>query len=230
MRSRIILVALLMFILLDVIEAGTISRMLCKQSSQYKCYTVKAHDSWESLFSNSGLRDLVMRINRINIPLYRGQQIAIPVNQYYSDLLDHSPLPRQIDPPHRKLIYVSINPAVLAWGAYNSAGNLVAWGPAVGGRGWCPDINRGCHTRTGNFTIYSKQGAGCVSTKFPVPRGGAPMPYCMFFNGGFALHGSYQVPGYNASHGCVRLFVPDAKWLNQEFVGGERNVAVVIDD
>lgn len=26
-----------------------------------------------------------------------------------------------------------------------------------------------------------------------------------FFNGGIALHGSYEVPGYPASHGCVRL-------------------------
>ena len=44
------------------------------------------------------------------------------------------------------------------------------------------------------------------------------MPYCMFFHTGFALHGSYEVPGYNASHGCVRLYKEDAKWLNEEFV------------
>ena len=43
------------------------------------------------------------------------------------------------------------------------------------------------------------------------------MPYCMFFKGGFAMHGSSGVPGYNASHGCVRLFVDDAQWLNQDF-------------
>jgi len=33
----------------------------------------------------------------------------------------------------------------------------------------------------------------------------------MFFHGGFALHGSPSVPGYNASHGCVRLFDDDAE-------------------
>ena len=49
----------------------------------------------------------------------------------------------------------------------------------------------------------------------------------MFFHGGFALHGSYEVPGYHASHGCVRMFVNDAKWLNEEFVGQER-VPVII--
>jgi lipoprotein-anchoring transpeptidase ErfK/SrfK len=40
----------------------------------------------------------------------------------------------------------------------------------------------------------------------------------MFFHGGYALHGSNDVPGYNASHGCVRLVTEDAKWLNTQFV------------
>jgi lipoprotein-anchoring transpeptidase ErfK/SrfK len=48
----------------------------------------------------------------------------------------------------------------------------------------------------------------------------------MFFHRGYALHGSYDVPGYNASHGCVRMFVKDAKWLNQEFTAGEDSVKV----
>ena len=40
------------------------------------------------------------------------------------------------------------------------------------------------------------------------PRGthfdGAKMPYCMHFNGGYAMHEGY-VPPYAASHGCIRL-------------------------
>jgi lipoprotein-anchoring transpeptidase ErfK/SrfK len=40
------------------------------------------------------------------------------------------------------------------------------------------------------------------------PRGthfdGARMPYCMHFNGGYAMHQGY-VPPYAASHGCIRL-------------------------
>lgn len=230
MLVRTILLALLLMIC-GALNAASISHYLCKNTSQYKCYTVKRHDSWQSLFSSAGFRDYVMRMNRINEPLYPGEKIAIPLSQSYDDgLLDHSPLPQQIEPPHEKLIYVSINPTVLAWGAYNSAGRLVAWGPAVGARGYCPDVHRACHTKKGTFHIYRKEGYGCVSTKFPVGRGGAPMPYCMYFNGGFALHGSFDVPGYNASHGCVRMFVPDAQWLNQEFTAGEKSVKVVIDD
>jgi lipoprotein-anchoring transpeptidase ErfK/SrfK len=40
------------------------------------------------------------------------------------------------------------------------------------------------------------------------PRGthfdGARMPYCMHFNGGYAMHQGY-VPPYAASHGCIRV-------------------------
>ena len=44
------------------------------------------------------------------------------------------------------------------------------------------------------------------------------MPYCMFFKGGFAIHGSNILPGHHASHGCVRITPQDAKWLNEEFI------------
>lgn len=104
------------------------------------------------------------------------------------------------------------------WTAYDSGGNFVRSGHVSGGKNYCPDIRRRCRTVTGTFTIYSKRGASCKSTRFPVGRGGAPMPYCMFFHGGYALHGSYSVPNYNASHGCVRMFPEDARWLNQNFV------------
>jgi hypothetical protein len=35
----------------------------------------------------------------------------------------------------------------------------------------------------------------------------SPMPYSIFFNGGYAIHGSYEVSrlGTPASHGCIRL-------------------------
>ena len=35
----------------------------------------------------------------------------------------------------------------------------------------------------------------------------APMPHAVFFNGGYAIHGTYDAKrlGRRASHGCVRL-------------------------
>jgi len=219
------LLVIFLLIFSPVMQARNVTSSLC-HDPHYICYKVKRGDSWHKLFHDPEQRDLVMRLNRMNTDIYPGLRIVVPKNLDSTSMLDLSPLPRQINPPGDKFIYVSLND--LAFGAYDANGNLEYWGPVSGGRGYCPDIGRGCHTLTGTFTIFSKEGAGCYSTKFPVGRGGAPMPYCMFFHGGFALHGSYEVPGYNASHGCVRMFVNDAKWLNQEFIQDRRDIHVVI--
>ncbi len=113
---------------------------------------------------------------------------------------------------------IIVDPNEHAWGAYGPDGVLVAQGPASTGKGYCPDLGRACKTPSGNFAVYRKGSADCESSIFPIPEGGAPMPYCMFFHGGYALHGSDHVPNYNASHGCVRLQPSDAQWLSSNFV------------
>jgi peptidoglycan hydrolase-like protein with peptidoglycan-binding domain len=35
----------------------------------------------------------------------------------------------------------------------------------------------------------------------------------LYFNGGFAIHGSPSVPDHNVSHGCVRIPIPSAIWF-----------------
>lgn len=127
-----------------------------------------------------------------------------------------SSLPSSISPPGEKLILV--DPQVHAWGAYTADGRLIRSGLASAGKNWCPDIKKPCKTHPGNFRVYYLGSSSCVSARFPIPRGGAPMPYCMYFNGNQALHGSYELGYANLSHGCVRMRVSDAKWLRFNFV------------
>lgn len=110
------------------------------------------------------------------------------------------------------------NPRTLTWSAINDNGRVIRSGRGSGGKGYCPDIRRSCRTPTGVYRIWSKGGLGCKSSRYPVGRGGAPMPYCMFFSKYYAVHGSYDVPGYNASHGCVRVRPGDAAWLSRNFM------------
>ena len=110
------------------------------------------------------------------------------------------------------------NPNTLTWKAVDEHGRVVRTGRGSGGRHYCPDIHRGCKTPSGVFSVHSKGGPGCKSSRFPVGRGGAPMPYCMFFSRYYAIHGSYELPHYNASHGCVRVSPSDANWLSHHFV------------
>lgn len=113
---------------------------------------------------------------------------------------------------------ILINPRVHAWGAYQN-GELVRAGIATAGGSYCPDIKRSCKTRAGSFRIQSLGSSTCKSTRYPLPRGGAPMPYCMFFDGNRGIHGSPAgaVVEANVSHGCVRVPISDAEWLRYDF-------------
>lgn len=127
-------------------------------------------------------------------------------------------MPSQINTTGEKVIIV--DPNIHVFGAYDASGNLLRSGTVTAGNSWCRDIHRPCRTRSGTFRIYSLGGPGCKSHRYPLPHGGAPMPYCMFFNGNQGLHGSYEVVYGNISHGCVRMHVADAKWLRYNFVEG----------
>jgi len=127
-------------------------------------------------------------------------------------------MPSQINAMGEKVIIV--DPNIHVFGAYDANGNLLRSGTVTAGNSWCRDIHRPCRTRSGTFRIYTLGGPGCKSHRYPLPHGGAPMPYCMFFNGNQGLHGSYEVVYGNISHGCVRMHVVDAKWLRYNFVEG----------
>lgn len=193
---------------------GWLLQSLCDDPRLY-CIAIQKGETWQSLFPDPARRDLVMRINRMNTRIWPGMKIAIPRDPYSTDSMQYTPFSPYRVPTGKKMIIYS--PSLNAWAAYGPAGNIIRWGPASSGQNWCPDLGRPCHTPSGNFKVYEKRGPACASTKFPQPNGGAPMPYCMFFKGGFAMHGSSGVPGYNASHGCVRMFVEDAQWLNLDF-------------
>ena len=62
-------------------------------------------------------------------------------------------------------------------------------------------------TPAGQFSVYSKS-LDAFSAEYD-----SWMPYASFFHGGDALHGYPDVPAYPASHGCVRLSMPEAPWV-----------------
>lgn len=205
-------------------------------SPDYFCIKVNPDETWESLFPNDDERDLIMRINRMNLNLKSGMTIAIPKNIDRLTIYDVSPFPRYVESSGEKSIYVSQQK--MAWGAYDEQGELLWWGPVSSGSGHCKRWEGNCLTPSGSFRVIRKQDFDCVSTVFPIRQdglnGGAEMPYCMHFLRGYALHGSDSLPGYQASHGCVRLFVEDARWLNEEFVdlpgaGGLKGTRVIVD-
>lgn len=66
-------------------------------------------------------------------------------------------------------------------------------------------------TVRGHFRFYMKQpGYNNVG-----------MYHSTYFYGGYAVHGYHSVPTYNASHGCVRVPIPDAKHISDQLDYGE---------
>ena len=58
----------------------------------------------------------------------------------------------------------------------------------------------------------------------------SPMPYSIFFDGGYAIHGSNEIShlGRPASHGCIRLHPNNAAMLFALVKGNTGNTQIVI--
>jgi len=67
-------------------------------------------------------------------------------------------------------------------------------------------------TPRGTFRVIDKERFH-ISNKYPEPNGGAKMPYMLrLTNRGIAIHQG-SLPGYPASHGCIRVSKTTAKKL-----------------
>ncbi len=119
------------------------------------------------------------------------------------------------------------SPRLRQWAAYNRYGKRVAYGAASGGANWCKDVGRACRTPGGAYRVHSKGKSSCRSSKYPLGKGGAKMPYCMFFHKGYAIHGSPYISGRNGSHGCIRVRTPAAQWLHRYFINHGTKVVVL---
>jgi lipoprotein-anchoring transpeptidase ErfK/SrfK len=138
-------------------------------------------------------------------------------------------LPNHVDTNGKKMVLV--DPNVHAWGAYTADGKLIRAGIATAGDPVCPADadSEDCRTGRGTFHVTSMGGEDCYSKKYPRPHGGGLMPFCMYFNNGQALHGSPDniVIEDNVSHGCVRMRIPDAEWMHNNFAEVGTKVVVM---
>ncbi len=181
--------------------------------------------SWEELFPDENEREIVQKLNRMNINPGNADTIAVPCDMQGKDFMDFSPFDNEIEDTKKQVIY---NPEFLAWGAYEN-GKLVRWGPGSAGKSYCKDIKRSCRTIVGEFKVIRKKDKDARSSKYPKGCRGskcAPMPYFVLFHkAGYGFHAG-SLPGKHASHGCIRVFYEDAKWLNEVFA--EKGTKVIV--
>jgi lipoprotein-anchoring transpeptidase ErfK/SrfK len=143
---------------------------------------------------------LVLKINRLDRKHLRsGASLVIPDGP--ADLASVSPLPLKLESARSipKLILVSRQ--AQAFGAYEF-GVLVRWGPTSTGKKSTPTPGGLYYTNW-----KAKERRSSVNQSWI-------LPWCFNIDDitGVSFH-QFDLPGYPASHGCVRLLEEDAKWL-----------------
>ncbi len=128
---------------------------------QFSCPKVKKGDTWEKRWPDPRQRDIVMRLNRTNLPLSGRSWVLVPKDLTNLDILDLSPFPAQMNTSNRKLVLVDLSK--LAFAAYDQNGQLLRWGPVSGGKDFCKDIQESCTTPPGMYQVTVKG----MPTAFP---------------------------------------------------------------
>jgi lipoprotein-anchoring transpeptidase ErfK/SrfK len=144
---------------------------------------------------------LLEKLNRADQPhLKRLLPLVVPVS-WDADDVSHTMLPSRYAPAIAAHKYLVVHLPGQMFGAYEF-GTLVRWGPISSGR-------RTSATPPGFYTLNWRS-IGRASTIDPTWF----MRWYFNFGSreGLALH-AYTMPGYPASHGCIRLLERDAQWV-----------------
>lgn len=144
---------------------------------------------------------IILALNRLDQKnSWRADTLAIP-QKIEKDFLKYAPFPRQLDSlkPVKKMAFFSY--AIHAYALYEN-GTLVKWGPSSMGK-------KGTPTKTGlMFTNWKKELAISTSNSEWKLR----WNFNIHNTAGIGWH-QYDLPGFHASHSCLRLLEEDAFWM-----------------
>lgn len=154
----------------------------------------------QSEYDSSKMR-IILAVNRVDYAKWQRLDTLIVPDTFMVDFMQYSPFPKQIssiDKVHKMILY---SQGIQAFGAYEN-GNLVRWGPISTGKKSTPTPNYLYHTNW-----RSKKTVSTIDDEWIME---------WYFNmgnfSGVSMH-QYEMPGYPASHACVRLYKEDAMWF-----------------
>lgn len=183
-------------------KADTILKYKINRIITYTKYPVKGRKTireLDSLYGSEG-RNLILTLNRLDsYNLRRGDSLVVP--DTIAPLLSFSPFPYIIDSLKEISKIIFVTRRLQAFACYEN-GVLIKWGPTSTGR-------RSKQTPFGLFHTNwkSKKTVSTIDEEWVLP---------FYFNihnkEGVAFH-HFSMPGYPASHACIRLLEKDAEWL-----------------
>jgi len=165
----------------------------------FKVQSCKSITELESRLGKNAFAAM-LKMNRIDKRhIHTGDTLVIP--EASADLMGIVRFPIQLEVARKIPKLVLVSRRVQAFGAYES-GTLVRWGP----------------TSTGKKSTPTPAGLYHANWKAKKRRSSVNqswiLPWCFNLDdiAGISFH-QFDLPGYPASHGCVRLLEQDAKWI-----------------
>jgi lipoprotein-anchoring transpeptidase ErfK/SrfK len=168
----------------------------------FEAFKVQSRESIAELRSQLGAKGFaeMLKINRKDSRhIHVGDLLVIP--KASADIMSAAPFPIQLEVARTIPKLVLVSRRIQAFSAYES-GRLVRWGPVSTGKKSTPTPAGLYHTNWKGRKIRSSVNASWI------------LPWCFNLDNraGISFH-QFDLPGYPASHGCVRLLEEDAKWI-----------------
>ena len=181
---------------------GNLAPAATSKPLRFQVFKVRGRTSVTELESRLGgdLFTLVLKINRLDRKHIRSGELLV-VPDANAGLMSVSPFPLKLEVARSMPKLILVSRGAQAFGAYEF-GELVRWGPTSTGKKSTPTSAGLFHTNWRARETRSSVNANWI------------LPWCFNIDNasGVSFH-QFDLPGYPASHGCVRLFEEDAKWI-----------------
>lgn len=181
-----------------------------KEGEAYDYWPLKVSDSLSKKFYNTYSKAEIYTIaalNRVDVANLKRRDTIIVPKILKEDFLDYSPFPHQMDILSEVSKFVIFSYPIQAFAVYEN-GNLIKWGP----------------TNMGKKATQTPRGLFFTNWRGRKVKSTSNSEWILNWNFNISNHGGvgfhqYALPGYPASHSCLRLLDADAQflynWCNQ---------------
>lgn len=185
------------------VVSDSLEKEFSKRPPKYLLYKPNKAITYSRLVSKFGNRgtEIILALNRIDRKnLKRNEPLIVP-DTIVTNWKYYSPFPLKVEAAFQIPKLIVVSQKIQAFAAYE-LGNLMLWGPTSTGKEETPTPNGLFHTNwKAEETKSTFDDEWILKWNFNIDN----------FEG-VALH-QYDMPGYPASHSCVRLYEKDAKWI-----------------
>lgn len=175
-----------------------------KEGAEFMYWPMKVSDSLSKAFYKNYTKEQIYDIaalNRVDVANLKHRDTIIVPKVLKEDFIDYTPFPFQLDVLTEVPKFIIFSYPIQAYAVYEN-GNLIKWGP----------------TNMGKKATQTPRGLFFTNWRGRKVKSTSNSEWILNWNfnisnrGGVGFH-QYALPGYPASHSCLRLLDADAQFL-----------------